>query len=73
MNQAAKGFIGFGIVAPNGGRNYTIKLDGERVDLTDFTQLGRAMNQRLAGSPNNPFLPRRNLRDNAAPYVAGDN
>lgn len=54
INQAAKGFTGFGIVPPNAGRNYYAKTSrfGGTTDMTDPTELGRYLMKDLAGQVN---------------------
>lgn len=49
-NQAAKGLRGLGIVSPNDGKNYNVKLDafGSPVDLANPTALARYMNQKMS-------------------------
>ena len=50
INQAARGFTGFGIVPPNNGMNYYSKFGGfgDTLDMTDFTAVAREMNKAMA-------------------------
>ena len=50
INQAARGFTGFGIIPPNAGKNYYAKIGafGATVDLANPTDVGRYITKEAA-------------------------
>lgn len=48
LHRKAVGFETIGVTLPAGGQGYVAKINGEMVDVTDFTAVARAMNKTTA-------------------------
>jgi hypothetical protein len=63
MNQAARGFVSFGIVPPQGGLAYNSRLGfGATVNLADPVAVGRYMSIEMVKSTTGMFNPGARLR-----------
>lgn len=62
INQAQRGFLGFGIVPPNAGKNYYARIGafGDTVDLADPNEIGRYINKESAKFAYKNMLEKRN-------------
>lgn len=70
INQAAKGFVSFGIVPPKGGLAYNVKLGfGQTVNLTDPVAVGRYMSIEMAKQAGGVFNPGAAIRAASEDYA----
>lgn len=61
INQSARGFVGFGIVPPNAGRNYNARISqfGKPVDMTDPVAVQTYISRELAKTMGNRIAEER--------------
>lgn len=61
VNQTARGFVGFGIIPPNAGRNYNAKISplGKPLDMTDPAAVQRYISTEAAKTMGNRISENR--------------